>query len=61
LEFLIYLKACLKIVIFSWYVRRSLRFVGIGWIDDHHYLNFLFKKQMDKKVNENSESTNFSN
>jgi hypothetical protein len=28
LESLIYLKACLKIVIFSWYVRRSLPFVS---------------------------------
>jgi hypothetical protein len=28
LESLIYLKACLKIVIFSWYVRKSLPFVS---------------------------------
>ena len=28
LESLIYLKACLKIVVFSWYVRRSLPFVS---------------------------------
>jgi hypothetical protein len=28
LESLIYLKACLKIVVFSWYVRKSLAFVS---------------------------------
>jgi hypothetical protein len=28
LESLIYLKACLKIVVFSWYARRSLPFVS---------------------------------
>jgi hypothetical protein len=28
MECLIYLKACLKIVVFSWYVRRSLPFVS---------------------------------